>query len=198
MKYRLLILVAAIAAPTIKPNTAFAVENAPAATTATTTTSTEPTTTTTTTTTSEDPLTQEETNASVTQDRPEWKTSVQQKYALTDEQMKQMTDAGIKGPGLAITAGLAKASGKTVQEVALMRTEQKMGWGKIAKDLGVHPSEIGQSVSSLHKNIKEGRVDMRADNRAKREARMAAKDAKRQEKLDRREAKRAEKANKKQ
>ncbi len=186
MKYRLLFLAAAIAAPTITTNIASA-ETAPPATTTTSTTDS-----------TEDTLTNEETAANVTQDRPEWNSSVQTKYSLTDEQMKQMTDAGIKGPGLAITAGLAKASGKTVQEVALMRTEQKMGWGKIAKDLGVHPSEIGQSVSSLHKNIKEGRVDARADNRAKREARMAAKDAKRQQKIDRREAKRAEKANKKQ
>ena len=149
-----------------------------------------------------DPLTQEETAASETENRPEWKSSVQTKYNLTDEQMKQMTDAGVKGPGLAITAGLAQASGKTVQEIALMRTEQKMGWGKIAKDLGVHPSEIGKSVSSLNRNIREGRAEARdeklAKKQAKREERLAKKEEKKAEKMEKREAKRAEKAAKKQ
>ena len=41
---------------------------------------------------------------------------------------------------------LAELSGKTKEEILKMRTEQKMGWGAIAKALGVPPKELGQAI----------------------------------------------------
>jgi hypothetical protein len=86
-----------------------------------------------------------------------WASEVQKKYSLTDDQMKAMKTAGLKGPGLAITAELAKTSGKTIDQIVAMRTTEKMGWGKIAKTLGVPPSTIGHSISSLHHDLHEKR-----------------------------------------
>ena len=108
---------------------------------------------------------------------PSFSQNVQSKYKLTDAQMKAMGDAGVKGPQLAMTAQLAASSGKSIDEIIKMRTDGKMGWGKIAKELGVSPSEIGQSVASLkhgeHKvgdhdegtSEKEARKDAKSDRK---------------------------------
>ena len=107
---------------------------------------------------------------------------VQSKYNLSEAQMKAMSDAGIKGPHLAMTAQLAASSGKPVEDIIKMRTEDKMGWGKIAKTLGVQPGEIGKSVSSLRHEAKEDRKQMReerkAEHKANKEARKNKKDNK--------------------
>jgi hypothetical protein len=113
---------------------------------------------------------------------PKWSSEVQTKYNLTDAQMKSMTDAGIKGPQLAITAELAKASGKTTDEIIKMRTTDKMGWGKIAKTLGVPPSTIGQSVSALHRDLKEKREEKHEEkNKEKREERKQRREERKKE-----------------
>lgn len=112
---------------------------------------------------------------------PKWSSEVQTKYSLTDAQMKSMTDAGIKGPQLAITAELAKASGKTTDEIIKMRTTDKMGWGKIAKTLGVPPSTIGQSVSALHRDLKDKREDAHEKNKEKRDERKQRREERKKE-----------------
>ena len=94
---------------------------------------------------------------------PAFAERVESKYKLTDEQMKSMTDAGLHGPQLAMAAQLSASSGKPLADIIKMRTEDKMGWGKIAKELGVKPGEIGQSVASL-------RRDSHADKDAMKEA----------------------------
>ena len=96
---------------------------------------------------------------------------VQSKYNLSEAQMKAMNDAGIKGPHLAMTAQLAASSGKPVEDIIKMRTEDKMGWGKIAKTLGVQPGEIGKSVSSLRHEANEDRKDAKADRKEAKEDR---------------------------
>lgn len=80
-----------------------------------------------------------------------WSTLLQGKYNLTDAQAKSLVDSKLPDSEQAKVAQLAKSSGKTVDEVLKMRTEDKMGWGKIAKTLGVHPSELGKAVSDLRK-----------------------------------------------
>jgi hypothetical protein len=103
-------------------------------------------------------------------EKPKWTSAIQQKYSYTDEQMKTLTDSGLNHAQMAKAAALSSKSGKTLDEVLKMRTEQKMGWGKIAKELGVHPSEIGKGVSSL-------RHEMNAERKADRQAKQAEKKA---------------------
>lgn len=119
---------------------------------------------------------------------PTFGKSVQEKYKLTDEQMKQMEDAGIKGPHLAMTAQLAASSGKTIEEVAKMRTEQKMGWGKIAKELGIHPGTLGNSIAELRKENRDARKEAKREEKAERKQERAEKKAeKKQERADRKQ-----------
>lgn len=108
-----------------------------------------------------------------------WAKEVQQKYNLTDEQIQNLKQAKIAGPQLAITAELAKASGKTVEEISKMRTDEKMGWGAIAKKLGVAPSTIGKSVAAVRHDIRDKRADLRDDKRKER------KEARRQNHIER-------------
>lgn len=75
---------------------------------------------------------------------------IQKKYSLSDEQMKSLKDAGFKPNDMTRVAELSKSSSKSINEIIAMRTEQKMGWGKIAKELGVHPGEMGRAVSSMN------------------------------------------------
>jgi hypothetical protein len=178
-QYRVLILAAALAMPLISARHAFADEG-------TTATAAE----------GGDPLAKEEAAADDVKDKPEWRTTTQSKYNLTDAQMKAMTDKGIKGPGLAITAGLAEKSGKSVEEVAAMRTDQKMGWGKIAKELGVPPSEIGQSVANMRHDIRDTRHEARTEKQAKHQEKIEKREANHQERAERREARRADRAEK--
>lgn len=112
-----------------------------------------------------------------------WATEVQSKYTLTDAQMKTMTDAGFQGPQLAIAAELSKASGKPIEDIVRMRTTEKSGWGKIAKELGLPPGTIGKSVAGLRHDLHEKKLEKREE---KREAKLE----KREEKRERREQKR--------
>ena len=80
-----------------------------------------------------------------------YREALQAKYNLTPEQMKSLNDSNLPESQLVKVAQLAKSSGKTIDEVLVMRNEQKMGWGKIAKTLGVHPGELGRANSELKK-----------------------------------------------
>ena len=122
---------------------------------------------------------------------PKWASEVQTKYNLTDAQMKTYTDAGFKVPQLAIAAELAKGSGKTPEEIVKMRTTDKMGWGKIAKTLGLPPSSIGQAVSSLHHDLSDKRHEKRDEMKKEKEEKKAER---KQRKEDLRKEHKAEKA----
>lgn len=115
-----------------------------------------------------------------------WASAVKTKYALTDAQMTQLDTAGIKGPHLAFTAELAKASGKSLEEITQMRTTEKMGWGAIAKKLGLPPGSLGQSVSSLRHELKDNR------GQAKKDEKMAAREERKQMKAERKEERKKE------
>lgn len=83
-----------------------------------------------------------------------WTQELKTEYKLTDEQIKSLQDRGISGKDAVRLADLSKLSGKTLDEVVAMRMDQKMGWGNIAKKLGVSPKEIGQSVAKVHRSDK--------------------------------------------
>jgi hypothetical protein len=80
-----------------------------------------------------------------------WGSLMQKKYNLTDAQVKALADSKLPESEQVKVAQLAKSSGKTIDEVLKMRVDEKMGWGKIAKTLGVHPGELGRAVSDLRK-----------------------------------------------
>ena len=111
--------------------------------------------------------------------------------------MKSLNDAGFNTPQMAKVNQLALKADKPLEDVIKMRTEDKMGWGKIAKELGVHPSELGHSVSSLRHELNVARKNKRADKRAGKHADKADKRmAKHADKADKRMAKHADKADK--
>jgi len=94
----------------------------------------------------------------------ELQAEIQKKFELSDEQMKSLKDAKLNTSEMAKVAQLSKLSNKPISEVLAMRTDKKMGWGKIAKELGVHPRELGRAVSSLHHNHHE-HMSERAEQR---------------------------------
>jgi hypothetical protein len=135
-----------------------------------------------------DEIDQAEQGALADSNKASWLPAVKEKYALTDAQVKTMQDKGVNSNQMAIIAQFSKTSGKSIDEVTAMRVDQKMGWGEIAKALGVHPSEIGHSISSLRKDMNEGRMADKADKKA------TAKEARDAHKLEMKEAKAAHKA----
>lgn len=106
-----------------------------------------------------------------------WSTEVQKKYALSNEQMKSLEKAGLHGPQLAFAAEAAKASGKSIDEVIQMRIGDKMGWGKIAKKLGLPRGSLGHSVSTLRHDVKKHRDEKKAEKAAVRVERKAKRDS---------------------
>lgn len=137
-----------------------------------------------------------------------WNELIQKKYNLTDEQMKTLSDTKLPEPHTVRVAHMANASGKSIEEVLKMRTEEKLGWGQIAKRLNVPEKEIGQSVSSLRKQRndevkreqtaqrkkqKEDREKKREEMKAKHEEKREELKAKREEKREEMKAKRDEK-----
>lgn len=113
-----------------------------------------------------------------------WNQQLKEKYALTDEQIKTLHASGLSYPHLAMVAQLSKSSEKPLEDVLKMRTEQKMGWGKIAKELGVHPREIGQSVRDLKHAIRDQRKEERKIARAEKKEKTEEKRAQREEKRE--------------
>lgn len=134
-----------------------------------------------------DELEQAEQTTAEAAKQPGFQQAVKEKYSLTDEQMKAMQDKGIPPNQMAMIAEMAKASGKTTDQVLAMRVDQKMGWGAIAKELGVHPGEIGHAVSSLRRSERAEKAQERRE--AKAEMREQRKEARAERKAARAEAK---------
>lgn len=96
-----------------------------------------------------------------------WTQQLKEKYSLTDEQIKTLHDSGLSYPQLAMAAQLSKSSQKPLDEILKMRNEQKMGWGRIAKELGIHPKEIGQSVRDMRHALRDERKVARNERKEK-------------------------------
>ena len=76
-------------------------------------------------------------------------------FGKIDFSLCDVTSNREKGFGygeMSIAQGLSTISGTSLSHVMQMRTEQKMGWGKIAKQLGVKVSDaVHRSASVLEK-----------------------------------------------
>ena len=115
---------------------------------------------------------------------------LQKKYSLTDAEVKSLNDSKISQPQQAMASKLARSSGKTVDEILKMRVTDKMGWGKIAKTLGVAPGELGKAVSEMNKERNAARkAELLEKNRVRKEKLDAEKKIREEQK----EAKRAQK-----
>ena len=97
--------------------------------------------------------------------------------------MRSLTDSNLPDSQLVKVAQLSKSSGKTINEILVMRNEQKMGWGKIAKTLGVHPGELGRANSELkqkshgmHKEKHEAKRESKIKDHARQERSTGKKD----------------------
>lgn len=127
----------------------------------------------------DDQLAKDESSLSEDSKKANYVEALQAKYTLSDEQIKSMQDQGMNNQQMTMAAQLSQSSDKPLADILKMRNEQKMGWGKIAKELGVHPGEIGKGVASmrhdLHKDKHEARADKRADKREKQKERKEAK-----------------------
>lgn len=142
----------------------------------------------------DDELTQAETSLSEDVKQPNYEAALKDKFGLTDAQLKTMHDKGMNNQQITMAAALSKESGKTVDEIVKMRTEDKMGWGKIAKELGVKPGTIGQSIAGMRHDVNEKRAEKRSE---KVDEKQAKRDEKREEKREARELKRTERKEKK-
>lgn len=121
----------------------------------------------------------------------DYRARLKERYNLTDAQLKSLSDRGMNDAQITMTAQLAKSSGKSIDEIVKMRLDDKMGWGKIAKELGVPPREIGQSIASMHRNEREGknlekREQRRENRRHEREERKAERREHRSERKEKR------------
>ena len=77
---------------------------------------------------------------------------------------------------------LAELSGKSKEEILKMRTEQHMGWGAIAKALGVPPGELGQG-------IKKDRKERNSTNKLEKDERKEQRETLKEKRSDREEHK---------
>lgn len=135
----------------------------------------------------DDPIASQETAIEEQTKRAGYRDELKSRYGLTDEQLKALQDKGMNDTQITIAAQLAKSSEKPIDDIVKMRLEQKMGWGKIAKELGLEPGSIGQAIASMHNGEKkeakmearkdkmEARAEKRAEKRAKMEAKKEAK-----------------------
>lgn len=131
----------------------------------------------------DDPIAQQETSLQEEAKKPGYTDQLKSRYNLTDEQLKAMHDKGMNDSQITIAAQLSQSSNKPIDDILKMRLDQKMGWGKIAKELGVHPGEIGKGISSMHNGDKKeakmeekkDKMEARAEKRAEKKEKMEAK-----------------------
>ena len=102
-------------------------------------------------------------------------TYVQTRYSLTDAQIADLKNAKLNSNQTLRVAELAKMSGKSVEDIIKMRYEQKMGWGKIAKELNLREKEVSHAVNKARSDsrgvlskddMRKDRLDERAEDQA--------------------------------
>ena len=102
-------------------------------------------------------------------------TYVQTRYSLTDAQIADLKNAKLNSNQTLRVAELAKMSGKSVEEIIKMRYEQKMGWGKIAKELNLREKDVSHAVNKARSDsrgvlskddMRKDRLDERAEDQA--------------------------------
>ncbi|MBL6990219.1 MAG: hypothetical protein ISR65_10595 [Bacteriovoracaceae bacterium] len=63
-------------------------------------------------------------------------------YQMDDKRIDELRGKGMSYSGIMFSSDIARQSGKRVEDIAKMRMEDKKGWGKIAKDVGVKRSGL--------------------------------------------------------
>jgi|GEM_PF-4856506 len=132
----------------------------------------------------DDQLSQQEQSLEKDAKDPKYETALKEKYNLTDDQLKALHDKGMNDSQITMAAALAKESGKSIDDIVKMRLDEKMGWGKIAKELGIPPKEIGQAIAAMH-NHKEERADAKKDRVERRSERQEKRAERKSEREDR-------------
>ncbi|HHV61954.1 MAG TPA: hypothetical protein GXX51_04840 [Firmicutes bacterium] len=77
---------------------------------------------------------------------------------LSAEAIQELRSRGTGWGEITIAASLASASGKTLDEIIVM-ADSGLGWGEMAKTLGVEPKSLGHAVSEVIGGAKPGHVD---------------------------------------
>ncbi len=81
---------------------------------------------------------------------------------VTHYEIDELTTTRHMGRGeIALTYGLAKESGYPVSRILHYRFAEKMGWGKIAKTLGVKLKDASDKADRV---LRDGKLDQDADN----------------------------------
>lgn len=80
---------------------------------------------------------------------------IESEFKVTDEQISSLRSQKLGYGEITIVFALANASGKTTDQIIAMRNgPPKMGWGEIAKKLGV---KLGSIISNVERVKKEER-----------------------------------------
>jgi hypothetical protein len=95
--------------------------------------------------------------------------NLQKEYKLTDAQVASLKNSGLPDPQMAMVARLSSKSGASINDILKMRSD-KMGWGEIAKKLGVPPGEIGRAVAESRHDAHDKRHDDKDGDRDDRHA----------------------------
>lgn len=121
----------------------------------------------------------EETTTPTNTTDPNSVTTPAPKPELTEQKISELKTQGWKDAQIDKLKALVDASGKTPDEIIAMRKDLKMGWGKIAKELGVHPGVLGRGHGKdkghSNREDKEARKEARKERKEKREMNRAEK-----------------------
>ncbi len=69
---------------------------------------------------------------------------------LSAEKIAELKKLGWNDAQIDKLKSMMNASGKSADEIILMRKDKRMGWGRIAHELGVHPGELGRGRHKEH------------------------------------------------
>lgn len=83
---------------------------------------------------------------------------------LDQEKAQELRDAGLGLGQISQVFALAEATGSDVEEVATLFTEQKLGYGQVAKELGVNTSELAKNKVKEKKQKEEANTEEEVEN----------------------------------
>jgi len=80
-----------------------------------------------------------------------WDKKIIQKYKIAPAKIQGLRESGHKGPAIAVILEMAQISGKDVDQLITMKTEQKMGSGAMARELKISDADARRSVKTLQR-----------------------------------------------
>lgn len=85
---------------------------------------------------------------------------------LDETKVKELRDSGLGFGQIAQVFLLANATGKTVEEVATLFSGEDKGFGDVAKELGIHPSELAYGKKKSTKQVESVTDQVEQDEEA--------------------------------